>query len=383
MIIHELHGEKVLDSRGNWTVKAYINGTAGTAPSGASTGSHEARVMPADKSVSIINSKLQRLVGESFNQAEIDILLESIDGTERFEKIGGNTAIAVSFAHFNAIHKSNRIEKEIFPYPLGNIFGGGVHGGSSTFQEFLSIPVKAKTIYEALETNAQLHQRLREELKKKTKIVGINDEGALTADIDDLKALDIITGIAEDLGCRIGLDIAASEFFKDGKYIYRSSKKALAPKDQLDFIIEIAEKYKLIYIEDPFEENDFENTAELTKKIGDKCLISGDDLFVTNEKRLLKGIKTGTANSIIIKPNQAGTISMAHDTISLAKKHDYIPVISHRSAETCDSTISRLAVLWGAPIIKAGVIDMRISKLNELIHLWNIAEDPRMAKLGF
>ncbi|MBW6461963.1 MAG: hypothetical protein K0B07_02865 [DPANN group archaeon] len=381
MIIHNLHAEKVLDSRGNWTVRAYVNGISGTAPSGASTGTYEAKVIPADKAVAIINTKLQRLVGESFNQIDADIQIETLDGTENFEKIGGNTAIAVSFAVFNAIHNSKKITKEVFPYPLGNVFGGGAHGGTTTFQEFLSLPTQSKSIYEALNANVEFHHRLRDILNRKTKNVGINDEGALTADIDDFKALDIITDIAEDLGCRIGLDVASSEFFSKEKYRYKSLQKTLTPEDQLDFMTETAKKYKLVYLEDPFEENDFKNTQELTKKIGNNCLICGDDLFVTNEKRLQKGITLGATNSLIIKPNQAGTISLAQDTITLAKKNDFIPVVSHRSGETEDSTISRLALFWGAPIIKAGVIDMRISKLNELIHLWNSAETPKMAKL--
>ncbi|MCK4808338.1 MAG: hypothetical protein KAS90_01825 [Candidatus Aenigmarchaeota archaeon] len=380
-MIHELHAEKVLDSRGNWTVKAYVNGISGTAPSGASTGTYEAKVIPTNQAVKIINSKLQRLVGEKLNQAEIDILLESMDGTDNFDKIGGNTAIAVSFAVFNAMHKSKKIIREIFPFPLGNVFGGGAHGGYTTFQEFLSLPVKAKSIYEAIEANAELHHRLKETFRKKAKVVGINDEGAITAEIDDLKALDIITDTAEDLGCRIGIDAAASEFFKNGKYTYRSLKKTLKPEDQLDFLIETAKKYRLIYIEDPFEENDFKNTAELTKKIGKNCLICGDDLFVTDERRLSQGIREGAANSIIIKPNQAGTVSQAYDTVSLAVKNNITPVVSHRSGETSDSTMARLAVLWSVPIIKAGVIDMRVAKLNELIHLWNMAESPKMADL--
>ncbi|NOQ55439.1 MAG: hypothetical protein GQ477_01390 [Nanohaloarchaea archaeon] len=382
MIIHSLHAEKILDSRGNWTVRAYVNGISGTAPSGASTGTYEAKVIPADRAVDIINTKLQRLVGENFNQIDADILIETIDGTDNFEKIGGNTAIAVSFAVFNAIHNSTKITKKIFPYPLGNVFGGGAHGGATSFQEFLALPTKAKSIYEALDSNVELHHRLRETLNKKVKTVGINDEGALTADIDDLKALDIITDIAEDVGCRIGLDVAASEFFNKGQYTYRSLKKTLSPEDQLDFLTETAKKYRLIYLEDPFDENDFKNTQELTKKIGNRCFVCGDDLFVTDEKRLQRGIDTKTANSLIIKPNQVGTVSLAQDTVSLAKKHDITPIISHRSAETVDSTISRLALFWSAPIIKAGVIDMRISKLNELIRLWNMAETPKMAKLN-
>ncbi len=381
-MIHDLHAEKILDSRGNWTVRAYINGISGNAPSGASTGSMEAKVIPAGQAVKNINSKLKKMIGDKLDQKEVDIRLEAIDGTDDFSKLGANASIAVSFAAFNAIHRKHRITQEVFPYPLGNIYGGGAHGGSATFQEFLSLPAKARDMEDALETNAQLYHRLKENLMKKAGHIGMNDEGALTSDLDELKSLDIITDIAEDLGCRIGLDVAASEFYRKGNYVYKSLGKEMTPAEHLDFLKEIQEKYKLAYIEDPFEENDLDNTACLTKAVGKDCLISGDDLFVTNESILSRGIRDGAGNSLIIKPNQVGTITLAHDTFSLAKKNGYMPVLSHRSGETCDSTISRLALLWGAPIIKAGVVDMRISKLNELLRLWNMAENPRMASLG-
>ena len=283
----------------------------------------------------------------------------------------------------NAISGGKIPTKKEFPYPLGNVFGGGAHGGSTTIQEFLAIPIKAKSFPDAVGQNAELHHRLRDVLKKKIGFVGINDEGALSADIDDLKAFDIITNVAEDVGCRIGVDMAASEFFDDNKYVYKSLKQKLGAGEQVDFVTDLVKTYKLVYVEDPLHEDDFDNTAELTKRVGSKTLVCGDDLFVTSVGRLSKGVECGAGNSLIVKPNQAGSVTRARNTVDLAFKNKYVPVVSHRSAETCDSTISRLAVEWGVPIIKAGVVDMRISKLNALITMWNRCRMPKMAKLKF
>ena len=383
-IIKSIWAQKILDSRGNWTVEVFINGVSGVAPSGASTGAFEAKVIPADASVDIVNLKLRkRLLNKKLNQKSVDGLLEEIDGTPDFSVIGGNTATAVSFAVYNAIVGGKLPIKKIFPYPLGNVFGGGAHGGSTSIQEFLVLPVKAKSFPDAVGQNAELHHRLRDVLNKKVGFVGINDEGALSADIDDLKALDIITSVAEDVGCRIGIDMAASEFFDGNKYVYKSLNQKLIAGEQVDFVADLVKTYKLIFVEDPLHEDDFDNTAELTGRVGSKTLVCGDDLFVTSVGRLSKGVECGAGNSIIVKPNQVGSITRARNTVDLAIKNNYVPVVSHRSAETCDSTISRLAVEWGVPVIKAGVVDMRISKLNALITLWNRCRTPKMAKLKF
>ncbi|MCK5321789.1 MAG: phosphopyruvate hydratase [Candidatus Aenigmarchaeota archaeon] len=383
-VIKSIWAQKILDSRGNWTIEVFVNGVSGIAPSGASTGTFEAKIIPADKAVDIVNSLLRKkLLKKKLSQVSVDNLLEEIDGTADFSKIGGNTATAVSFAAHNAMLYGRLPSKKVFPYPLGNVFGGGAHGGATSIQEFLAVPIKAKTFPDAVGINAELHHRLREVFKKKVGFVGINDEGALTADVNDLKALDIITDVAKDVGCRIGLDMAASEFFDGTRYNYDSLKQKLKPSDQLDFVIDIIKTYKLVYVEDPLNEDDFENTAELTKKVGSKTLIAGDDIFVTNAERLQIGIDAGAGNSLIIKPNQVGSITRAKKTVNLALKNDYLPVVSHRSAETTDHTISALSLEWGSPLFKAGVVDMRISKLNSMITAWNRCKSPGMAKLRF
>ena len=383
-VIKSIWAQKILDSRGNWTIEVFVNGVSGIAPSGASTGTFEAKIIPADKAVDIVNSLLRKkLLKKKLSQVSVDNLLEEIDGTADFSKIGGNTATAVSFAAHNAMLCGRLPSKKVFPYPLGNVFGGGAHGGATSIQEFLAVPIKAKTFPDAVGINAELHHRLREVFKKKVGFVGINDEGALTADVNDLKALDIITDVAKDVGCRIGLDMAASEFFDGTRYNYDSLKQKLKPSDQLDFVVDIIKTYKLVYVEDPLNEDDFENTAELTKKVGSKILIAGDDIFVTNAERLQIGIDAGAGNSLIIKPNQVGSITRAKKTVNLALKNDYLPVVSHRSAETTDHTISALSLEWGSPLFKAGVVDMRISKLNSMITAWNRCKSPGMAKLRF
>ena len=383
-IIKNIWAQEILDSRGNWTIEVFVNGISGIAPSGASTGTFEAKVIPAKKAVNIVNLKIKKaLLRQPLNQKHVDELLEKLDGTRNFSNIGGNTSTAVSFAVHNAMSCGKLSSKKEFPYPLGNIFGGGSHGGSTSIQEFLVLPVKAKSFPDAVGRNAMLHHRLRDILKKKTGFVGINDEGALTADIDDLKALDIISGVASDVGCRLGVDMAASEFFDGKKYVYKKLNQKLSPEDQVDFVADLVKTYKLIYVEDPLHENDFVNTAELTRKIGLKSMVVGDDLFVTSRDRLSMGMDIGSGNSIIVKPNQTGSVTRAMNTVDFAVKNKYVPVVSHRSAETSDYTISMLALEWGMPIIKAGIVDMRISKLNALITMWNRCRSPAMARLRF
>lgn len=376
--IRSVSAVKVLDSRGSWTVEAEINSSRGSAPSGASAGSHEALCIPAENSVRIIHTRLRKLLlGKQLSQELVDSTLEDADGTPNLSKIGGNTAVAVSFAAHNAIKP--RL-KNVFPLPLGNVVGGGAHGGGTDFQEFLVLPKKAKSMEEAVGKNEDVYHRLKDILQKKKLLRGMNDEGALMTPLDNDKTLDLVSSAAEDVGCGVGLDVAASEFYKSGKYVYRNGRK-LTSGEQIDYMAGMIKKYKLAYVEDGLHEDDFEGFAELTRKAGRKCLISGDDLFVTNADRLQKGIGMKACNSLIIKPNQAGTVSRAEKTVKLALKNKYVPVVSHRSAETRDTTISHLALEWGCPIIKAGVVDMRVTKLNELLRLWSAAKSPRMARL--
>ncbi len=386
--IKNIRAQKILDSRGNWTVEIDVqtkNGLfgKGIAPSGASTGIYEAKVLDAEKSVGIVNSILSKMSGLKLDQELVDAKLKSIDGTSGFSKIGGNTAIAMSFAVYNLFHKEPSMGgKSVFPYPLGNIFGGGAHGGGVDIQEFLICPTKAKNFQDCVERMVDTYHGLKKEIEKKCD-AGINDEGAITAKISLENALDMISKISGRNECRIGLDVASSNLWDGRKYVYPKMKKSFDPGAQIDFISDLIKTYRLFYVEDPLNEDDFSGFRELTKKLGKKCLICGDDLTTTKPARIKKAILHKSINAAIVKPNQIGTISLAHEFVNLAKKDRIVPVISHRSAETADSTISIMALDWKIPIIKAGVIDIRIAKLNTLLDLWDECERPAMNKISF
>lgn len=384
--IGKIRAQKILDSRGNWTIEIEVQSRKGLsgkgiAPSGASTGVHEAMVLDADKSVCVANTVLQKLLGTKFLQKNIDRELAALDRTRGFLKIGGNTAVALSLAIYNALHKEPLLKrKSVFPYPLGNVFGGGKHGGGADIQEYLICPLKSKTFPECIERMTDAYHEFKKEIEKKYDS-GINDEGAITAKVPFETALDMICTISERNGCRIGLDVASSNLWNGKKYTYQKLKKALDPGEQIDFVSGMIKTYGLFYVEDPLNEEDFRGFGELTKKHGKKCLICGDDLTATSPERLKTAIAGKSVNSAIVKPNQIGTVSRAHEFTVLAKKYNIMPVISHRSAETTDSTISAIAVDWEIPMIKAGVVDIRIAKLDRLLEMWNSTERPRMNRV--
>ena len=371
MEINSFELRQVIDSRTKQTVEAEINGNYGKAPSGASTGTHEAKCFVPEHLEDIQHNLEQRVEGRELTQEEFDEKLRYLDGTDDFSRIGA-VSISASFAFKNAegFDHSNK-----FPLPLSNIVGGGEHGGNTSIQEFLVLPVNADSFREAIETNTSIYQELKEEYSSKVK--GINDEGALIMSLDDRKTLELLKKVADKHEARIGLDIAASEFYKDGKYEMDSMNTKNNPMEHLEFVQSLIDDFNLVYVEDPFDQEDFRMHAKLTSKNPD-VLICGDDLFTTDKKRLQKGIETASCNSLIVKPNQIGTVSDAKETVELAKENDYIPVISHRSGETCDSTISDLALEWECPIIKAGIADIRIAKLNKLIRLWDHSDSPQM-----
>ena len=203
----------------------------------------------------------------------------------------------------------------------------------------------------------------------------------MTAKIPFEKSLDLICRVAENSGCKVGLDVASSNMWNGKKYVYLKMKKSFDSGEQIDFISDLIKSYRLFYAEDPLNEEDFEGFAELNKKHGKKCLICGDDLTTTNPERIRRAIKTKSVNSVIVKPNQIGTVTLAHEFTGLAKKNKIVPVISHRSAETTDTTIAVMAVDWEIPLIKAGVVDMRVAKLDKLLEMWDDCKRPRMAKI--
>ncbi len=411
-VIEDVRLRKIIDSRGNPTVEADIltwNGFGrAAAPSGASTGVNEVASFPeggVDQVIEEVEDLISsEIIGmEAEDLREIDTVLKEIDGTDNFSTIGGNTAVAVSMATAKAAASSYNLPLYKFlggimpvsiPFPLGNMINGGAHAGTNApdIQEFLVIPVGASNIMEAMETNINVHRRIKEKIQAtdSTFTGGKGDEGGWAPNLTNEQALEIQTSscveITDETGVEVrpGLDVASSEFWneKEQKYIYEREGTSRTVEEQIDYIADLVDTYKFFYVEDPIQENDFEAFAELTAKSGKDCLICGDDLFVTNPEILAKGIEANAANSLIIKPNQIGTLTDTYNSIQLAKANKYVPVVSHRSGETTDETIAHIAVAFNAPIIKTGAAGgERIAKLNELVRIEEELPNPKMADL--
>ena len=398
-IIEEVMARKLFNSRGQETIEVDVITTDGfgsaAAPAGASKGRAEVVSYPAG-GVDVAIQKLEELVVpeligmDAEEQNEIDALLHEIDGTDNFSNIGGNTVFAISVANAEAAatsydlplfqHLSGYLANEL-PYPLGNVLGGGKHalGKTTDIQEYLVIPLNASCFAEAAKANIMVHNKIGALLRKADPNFtgGRGDEGAWAPNIKNEEALKIVVKACEDVSaelgieCRACLDVAASSFWnpKEGVYVYAMEGKKRDAGEQLEFMLHLIEEYNLAYVEDPFDEDDYESFAELTKKVNN-CLICGDDLFVTNRERLANGIEMCAGNSIIIKTNQVGTLTDAWETTRLAKRAGYVPVMSHRSGETTDTHLAHLAVGFSCPVIKTGVLHgERVTKINELIRI--------------
>ncbi len=390
---------KVFNSRGQETIEVDVVTTDGFgragAPAGASRGKAEVVSYP-EGGVDAAITKLEELIApeligmDAEEQNEIDALLHEIDKTENFRNVGGNTVFAISLATAEAAatsydlplfqYLSGYLANEL-PYPLGNVLGGGKHalGKTTDIQEYLVIPFKAPSFAEAAKANIMVHQKIGVLLRKADKNFtgGRGYEGAWAPNIENEEALKIVVKACEEVSeeqgieCRTGLDVAASSFWnpKESVYVYSMEEKKRDSGEQLEFMLHLIEEYNLAYVEDPFDEDDYESFAELTKKVKN-CLICGDDLFVTNRERLTQGIKMGAGNSLIVKMNQVGTLTDAWETTRLAKRAGYVPVMSHRSGETTDTHIAHLAVGFFCPVIKTGVLHgERVAKINELIRI--------------
>ena len=408
-IIEDVQVRKILDSRGNPTIEVDVltwNGSGrAAAPSGASTGSREVVSFPeggVDRVVSEMEDFIaSELIGmDAHDITTIDEVIKEIDGTDNMSAIGGNTAVAISMAVVKAAASSYNMPLYKYiggnwvnelPYPLGNMMNGGAHAGTNApdIQEFLVVPVGAENVTDAIFANASVHKRLKELIQTKDSNFtgGKGDEGGWVPNITNDNALEIQAQACEEVGDELGieirpsLDMAASELWNADKqkYVYAQDGVERDTGDQIDFVKDIIETYKMFYVEDPFDESDFDGFAQLTAKVGDKCLICGDDLFVTNKEILAKGIEMKAANAIIIKPNQIGSLSETYATVKLAKENGIVPVVSHRSGETTDETIAHLAVGFGSPMIKTGAIGgERIAKLNELIRIEEELPNPKM-----
>jgi len=388
--IEEIILRVILDSRGNETVEAEVHTDYGfgraAAPSGASTGTYEAKVRPPREAVRDAEKHLiPSLIGEDTrDQITFDARLREIDGTPDFSSIGANVAVALSLACAKAAASS--LDLELFhylggafadktPLPLGNVIGGGAHAPNATsIQEFLVVPTGASGASEGVFVNAAVHRTVKAILQKQGKLSGKGDEGAWAPAISDTEAFEIISeAIATvsdetNIEVRMGIDVAASELWDGKQYRYKDAVRTR--EEQVAYMADLVDRYNLIYIEDPLFEEDFEAFADLTAAVGDRCLICGDDLFVTNVERITKGVETCAANCVLIKPNQIGTLTETFEAIRLAQKSGMETVMSHRSGETTDATIAHLATAFECIFLKTGVVGgERIAKLNELIRI--------------
>lgn len=378
LAVESVRARKILDSRAEWTVEAEVNGFFGAAPAGASKGAKEARTIDPEKAVSFINGALrEKLIGTPYTQGKIDAILE-----KNLSLLGSNGAVAISYAVYNGLWASTKSRAKTleFPYPVGNVFGGGAHGGFIDVQEILVCPTEAKTFPEAIDSMTLAYHSLKKHLVKDGSYLGTNDEGALVGKVEFEKILGIVCRIAGGLGCRVGLDVAATGLWNGKKYVYKNEGKSRTPEEQIEYMKMLAEKYNLFYIEDPLHEADFDGFAKLRADLK-KTLVVGDDLTATNTALITQAIKKRSISGMIVKPNQIGDVSQAIEAVALCKKCGITPVISHRSAEATDATISRMALAEEIPLIKAGVADIRVAKLNELLRIWDSAGKKGMAKL--
>jgi len=392
VIIKDVVIRRIIDSRGSPTVEAEITTESGfgraAAPAGASTGTHEAMAWP-EGSVSkgmIFTEKnvIPKLIGLSANKQELfDELLREIDGTTNFSKMGGNISVVLSLACAKSAANSSgtslfeylsKDTEYTIPAPMANVLGGGAHAvGGTDIQEYL-VTAFDDDINTAIEANALVHKTVKSLLKERFPNIalGKGDEGAWVAPLENVEALELVVKAAnqveQDTGVEIrpGLDMAASEFYKNGTYNYK--EQSLTTEEQVDFVLGLIEEYNLHSVEDPLDQEDYESWASLTKQTD--ALIIGDDLYVTNPERLQKGIEMKATNSILIKPNQIGTLTDTRKAVEMADKADMATVISHRSGETTDTTIAHLGVAFGSHAIKTGIMGgERIAKLNELVRI--------------
>ena len=403
--IEDVKARQILDSRGNPTVEVDVTlscGVVGRAavPSGASTGIFEALEMrDGDKSIYCGKSVLKavenvnnviapELIGENAaDQQAIDKLMIELDGTENKSKLGANAILGVSLACAKASAMAfemplyrylGGINATTLPVPMMNVLNGGAHADNNVdFQEFMITPVGASSFAEAIRMGAEVFHNLKSVLKAKGMVTSVGDEGGFAPNLSsNEEALKVIIEAIEKAGytteqVKICLDVASSEFYEDGKYNLAGEGKVLSREEMVDFLANWVEKYPIISIEDGMAEEDWEGWKMLTDKIGSHCQLVGDDLFVTNTKRLKKGIETGTANSILIKVNQIGTLTETLDAMNTAAKAGYTAIASHRSGETEDTFIADLAVATNCGQIKTGSASRtdRICKYNQLIRI--------------
>jgi len=404
--IIDIHARQILDSRGNPTVEVDVlleDGSFGRAavPSGASTGAHEAvEKRDGDKSrwmgkgveaaVEAVNDEItDAILGmDAEDQADLDRAMIELDGTENKGRLGANAILGVSLAAAKAAAEARGlplykyvggVSAHLLPVPMMNIINGGEHADNPIdFQEFMIMPVGAANIMEAVRCGSEIFHTLKKALHEKGLATGVGDEGGFAPNIaSTTEALDFIMASVEKAGYKpggdvmIALDCAATEFFKDGKYNISGEGKILSSQEMAEYLANLTRQYPILSIEDGMAEDDWEGWKALTDLIGDKVQLVGDDLFVTNPKRLKKGIEGGYANSLLVKVNQIGTLTETLEAVSLAQRSRYTAVMSHRSGETEDATIADLAVATNCGQIKTGSLARsdRLAKYNQLIRI--------------
>jgi enolase len=382
-MIKSIKVSQIFDSRKKKTVKVLLKTEKGTyiasAASGTSEGKYEAKTLNIKDALKNFEKIKNNFINK--NEKDVDKIIEEIG----IEKFGAHLSIALSIAGLRAI-SNNKVYKFLnpkaksLPLPLGNVVGGGVHKGYTSEQEFLVFPKNAKTMKEAVITNLSIWKEFGEILKSHGIKAGNNYEGAWTCNLNDIETLELLYAVAKKEKAGIGIDFAASEFYKDGFYFYKNPKRKLSPEKQLEFVLDLIKTYKISYVEDPFHEDDFKHFSELTRKA--KCLVVGDDLFATQSRRLEIGIKIKAGNGIIIKPDQAGTVSRVLKAVKIAKKSKFATIVSHRSGETMDDFISDLAVGIKSPLIKCSIHGKeRKAKYDRLLEIWKKTKNPKMAKV--
>ncbi len=403
--IIDIVGREILDSRGNPTVEVDVfleDGSMGRAavPSGASTGAHEAVELRdggtrylgkgVERAVEAVNGEIFEAVGglEAEEQMLIDQTMIDLDGTPNKSRLGANAILGVSLAVAKAAANASGLplyryvggaSAHILPVPMMNIINGGAHADNPIdFQEFMVIPVGAQSLSESVRWGAEIFHTLKAGLKKAGHNTNVGDEGGFAPGLNSAQeALDFIMASVEKAGYKpgeqvaIGLDCAATEFFKDGKYVYEGEGQTRDARAQAEYLAKLSADYPIISIEDGMAEDDFEGWKILTELAGDRVQLVGDDLFVTNSARLDDGIGMGIANSILVKVNQIGTLTETLDAVETAHKAGYTAVMSHRSGETEDSTIADLAVATNCGQIKTGSLARsdRLAKYNQLIRI--------------
>jgi enolase len=404
--IIDIIGREILDSRGNPTVEVDVileDGSMGRAavPSGASTGAHEAvELRDGDKTryggkgvrnaVDAVNGEIFEAIGgmEAEGQIHIDKTLIALDGTPNKGRLGANAILGVSLAIAKAAAEAAALplyryvggaNAHLLPVPLMNVINGGVHADNPIdFQEFMIVPLGAPTFAEALRMGAEVFHTLKKALKDAGHNTNVGDEGGFAPNLPSaVAALDFAVRAIEKAGYRPGEDIslaldpAASEFFKNGKYVYEGEGKTRTRAQQISYFADLVSKFPIVSIEDGMAEDDWDGWQGLTEKLGGKCQLVGDDLFVTNTTRLGEGIERGIANSILVKVNQIGSLTETLDAVEMAHKARYTVVMSHRSGETEDSTIADLAVATNCGQIKTGSLARsdRLAKYNQLLRI--------------